>query len=504
MCKQQNHNTAGGEETSYDHVLKYTGIFGGVQGMKMLLNVGRVKLTSLLLGGAGIGLISAYNAVAEFLVTAGNMGIPLNATRQMGELYGRDDEAEKTRRAMVIRTWVLWSALLAVLICLPFSPFISYFFFDEDWSRWSEVMPISLIAVGLIVAEGECAILKGLRQVRKVAVVETLIAFSSIVSTIPLYYLLGIRGVIYGLIASALMAVIVHFAYTLPLIPYRVAPLSKQVFRDGLPLIKVGVPFVLAGVANAGLMMAVPAIILAHHTLADLGHYQAGWTIMVTYAGLVFVALEADYFPRLTSVAHDRLRTNSTICQQIDVCTLIITPLLILLSVCMPMALTLLYEPGFLVVVDMARLAIFYPFLRCLALPMGYSILAKGHSLAYLLLEVCFDLCFGVLIWWSYNNYGLMGGGIAMSLGALYDVAILFTYCHLRYGFVLRRSTLLIYGAQLACMVTAAAALLADTAYGDLRYAVAIVAFLASVGLSVYCMGRYSDFMGKLLRRFTR
>ena len=32
-------------DTSFDHVLKYTGIFGGVQGLKMSVSVVREKLT---------------------------------------------------------------------------------------------------------------------------------------------------------------------------------------------------------------------------------------------------------------------------------------------------------------------------------------------------------------------------------------------------------------------------------------------------------------------------
>ena len=175
-------------DTSYDHVLKYTSIFGGVQGLKMLISMVRVKLTAYILGGWGMGLITAYNTVSEFLSKASNMGIPLNATRQTSALFENGTEEQIAHQVMVIRTWVLWSAILSVLICLFFSPVISYFFFDHDWHRWPAVMLISLIAVTNIIAEGECSILKGLRQVRKVAIIETLLALGTLICTIPLYY----------------------------------------------------------------------------------------------------------------------------------------------------------------------------------------------------------------------------------------------------------------------------------------------------------------------------
>ena len=491
-------------DTSYDHVLKYTGIFGGVQGLKMLVSVVRVKLTAYILGGWGMGLITAYNAVFEFLSKASNMGIPLNATRQTSALFENGTEEQIAHQVMVIRTWVLWSAILSVLICLFFSPIISYFFFEHDWHRWPVVMLTSLVAVSNIIAEGECAILKGLRQVRKVAVIETILALGTLFCTIPLYYVLGIRGVIIGLIACGLLSAIVHFSFSLRLVSYKVKPLSQKTFCEGLPLIKVGIPYVLAGVANSCLQMVVPAIILAHHTMKELGYYNAGWALMFGYAGLVFLALESDYFPRLSAVGNDKLRMNDTINQQIDVCVLILTPLLILLVVLMPFVLELLYDREFLVVEGMATLAVFYPFLRCLALPMGYSVLAKGHSIAFLVLEVCYDVSFGLLIWWCYNSFGLFGAGIAMSVGALYDVIVYFLFCHFRYGFVFRKSTLLFSIGQFICLSVAVEyCYLVSPSIAE-KYTAGAIAFIMSLALSICQLLNHSDRAKWLVGKFRR
>lgn len=504
MAKLRNLHKAETSGTSYDHVLKYTGIFGGVQGLKMLVSAVRVKLTAYLLGGWGMGLISAYNSVADFLNKASNMGIPLNATRKTSELFEDGTEEQIAHQVMVIRTWVLWSAILSVLICLFFSPIISYFFFDHDWQRWPAVMLTSLIAVSNIIAEGECAILKGLRQVRKVAVIETILALGTLLCTIPMYYLLGIRGIIVGLIACGFLSAIVHFSFSLRLVSYKVKPLSQKTFCEGLPLIKVGIPYVLAGVANSGLQMAVPAIILAHHTMGELGYYNAGWSLMFGYAGLVFLALESDYFPRLSAVNNDTQRMNDTINQQIDVCTLILSPLLILLVMLMPFVLQLLYEEEFVVATGMATLSVFYPFLRCLALPMGYSVLAKGHSIAYLVLEVVYDVLFGLLIWWCYNAFGLIGAGIALSAGALYDVVIYFLYCHFRYGFVFRRSTLLFCLGQLICLLVAVEYCYLVSPSNEEKYIAGGIAFVAASALSLYQLQHRSACVRCIIRKFRK
>ena len=486
---------------SYDHVLKYTGIFGGVQGLKMLCSVGRVKLTTKILGSMGIGLISAYGSVSEFLYNASNMGIPLNATRQTSELFEEGSEEKIVHRVMVIRTWVLWAALVSVLICLLFSPLISYFFFKHDWHHWPEVMLISLVAVGNIIAEGECSILKGLRQVRKVAIIETVLALGTLLCTIPMYYLLGVRGIILGLIACAALSAMVHFSFSIRLVPYRVRPFSHTTFVEGLPLVKVGIPYVLANVARAGLQMAIPAIILINHTMSDVGHYQAGWTVIVGYAGLVFMALESDYFPRLSGEVNNVQRMNFTINQQADVCFLIITPMLILLAVLMPYVLLALYEEEFLIVTGMATISVYYTFLRCVSLPLGYSILAKGHSIAYLTLEVIFDILFGLFIWWCYNSFGLIGAGIAYAVGAFYDVVVYYLYCHIRYGYVMRHSTILLFFLQFVCLTVAVVTCFLLPTTEVMRYVVGGAAFLSSSLLSLFWLNRRSGSMRRLFVR---
>ena len=502
MSELENLHNEETNDTSYDHVLKYTGVFGGVQGLKMLMSFARNKLTSVFLGEFGLGLISVYNRISDFLISASNLGIPLNATQKSGELFedGTADEIEHL--VMVIRTWVLWTAVLSTLLCVCASPILSYFFFEKEWNHYWQVLMVIPISSSFLLAEGECAILKGLRQVRKVAILETILAVGTLLCTIPMYLLLGIHGVILGLIACGVLSAVLHFYFSLPLVSYKVRPFSQKTFCEGLPLIKVGIPYVLAGVSNSCLRMVIPAIILAHHTMSELGHFNAGWLLMVSYSGLLFMALESDYFPRLSSVNNDRVRMNHTINQQIDICTLILSPFLILLVVLMPLVLQLLYEDEFLAVTGMATLSAFYPFLRCMSLPMAYSILAKGHSISFMVLEIVYDVFFGVLIWWLYNSFGLIGAGIALSAGAIYDVVVYFIYCRVRYGFVFRRSTLLFFFGQFVCLVVAVEYCYLVSPSPEQKYIIGGLAFLVALALSLYQLLNHSSLAKRLAGKF--
>lgn len=438
----KNLHNAETEDSSYKHVLKYTGIFGGVQGLKLVSSLIRNKLTAWLLGSVGMGLISVYNSISEFIVSSSNFGIPLNATRLTGELFEEGSEEKIRHTVGVIRTWAFWTAVFAVVVSLLLSPVLSYFFFEHEWNHVLEVFLVCPMVVALLIAEAECSILKGLRQLQKVAVIETVVAVSTLFTTIPFYYFFGLKGVIVALIVSTVISAVVHLFYSVRLVSYRISPFSKTVFREGLPMIRRGIPYVLAGIANSGVAMAIPALMLMTNTMSDVGYYRAGYALMVAYAGIAFMALEADYFPRLSSLVSDVKRMNQTINQQINVCVLLVTPFLILLIFCMPWVLSILYKPDFVVIQNMAVCSVFYMFFRAIMLPVAYIPLAKGDSLTFLVMEVLYDIQFILLIWWFYGHMGLTGTGIALSIAALIDMLAIVIFYGWKYGSRLSKSTL--------------------------------------------------------------
>ena len=422
------------EDTSYRHILRFTGVFGGVHVLKTAASMLRNKLTARLLGPAGLGLITVYNAISGFVVCCCNFGLPVNATRHTGELFESGSQEEMERLVCLIRTWALWTSFFAVVVCLLCSPLLSYMFFDEDFGHYAEILWLAPIVVSLIIAEAECAVLKGLRQLRRVAKLETIAAVAILFLTIPFYYLLGMRGVIVALIVSSIASCLIHLGYSVRVMPYRVKPLSGRVFSEGLPMMRRGIPLALASIANAATGMAVLWVVKKFGNIENTGYYNAVITIMTAYVGMVFTALDSDYFPRLSSVNHDRARVNETINQQVHVSVSVVAPFLMLLLLAMPLVLRILYEPDFLVVRDMALAAAYYVFLRAIFLPMGYTPLAKGHSVFYFSIELLSGVVFGLSMWFFYTRFGLVGAGIALSASAVFDFLVTVVVIGWRYG----------------------------------------------------------------------
>ena len=75
-------------------VLKYISVFGGVQGLNVLFSIVRNKLTSVLLGVGGVGLIDVYSRTADLIGSSTNFGLSFSAVQHIAELYGKVDPAD--------------------------------------------------------------------------------------------------------------------------------------------------------------------------------------------------------------------------------------------------------------------------------------------------------------------------------------------------------------------------------------------------------------------------
>lgn len=442
--------------STYSRVLKYTGLFGGVQILKALAALVRGKASAIFLNTVGMGLNAIFQNIAELVHSATNMGLTFSSVRNLSETFEQGNEEEMRRLVCIIRTWSVWAALLGLSVCILFSPLLNWYFFSQEGED-SHLMGILLLATyifSLPIEAGECAILKATQRLGSIARVEIMAALGTLLFTIPLFYIWGAQAIVPSLICCGWCVVIIHLCYTLPLFSYRIRPFSREIFKAGLPLLRLGIPYVLAAVAGAA------STSLVFHILQDpdtIGLFKACYSIIVTYTGMAFVALEVDYFPRLSAANNDRSRRNLMVNQQIDVCSMLISPMLIIMVAFMPWIIRLLMSSDFLPVTDMAVLATGFALFRSLTLPIGYLPLARGESHIFLITETIYDAAYVAIMYFAYNTLGLIGCGVALSMASLLDAICLTVYYRSRYQFHLNHDTVLLLTVQALLLVASSA-----------------------------------------------
>lgn len=482
-------------DTTYDHVIKYTGLFGGVQGITMLMSIVRNKIAALLLGPSGIALVSLYNKVMNLINQSTNFGISFSAVRHVAELFDVGDEKQVVDFVNTVRTWSLLTALFGMFVCCVLSPWISLWTF-KNYDYTLTFCLLSPVAASMALTGGEIAILKGMKQLKKVAIISVFAAFATLLVCSPIYFFLGIKGIVLSLVAGNIAVLCVHLKFSTKVVPWKTSIRSISNIAKGVPMIKLGVAYIIAGLFGQGADYVISTSILRIGALADVGLYNTGYVMAVSYASLVFVAIEADYFPRLSAAEHDLVRMNHTVNQQIEVCVLLIAPCLIFFVVAMPLIIAVLYSDDFMAAVPMAISASFFMFFKALTLPVAYLPLAKGDSKMYMFTELLYDVFIAVIVPLAFRMYGLVGAGWALSLGGFFDFVIIHVFYRLKYKFKFNFSPLKFYIIQFVLFVVAVYVALQMTVL--FRWLIGITVLSVSLFFSFRVLRRETTLMSEL------
>ncbi|MBQ8593859.1 MAG: oligosaccharide flippase family protein [Bacteroidaceae bacterium] len=480
---------------SYEHVIKYTGLFGGVQGINLLASVLRSKLVAVLLGSSGMGLISMYNTAATFLGNATSFGISFSAVRNIAELCEAGDRKALEDFICVVRTWSVATALLGFLVCILCSPLLSLSYYDTT-AHWTSFLFLAPL-VGLIgLYGGEMAILKGGRQLRQVAVQSIINSLFTLLISIPLYYIWGESAIWASLLLVAVANLLTILYFSCRFCPFRFSLFSRHCYVKGWEMVRLGIAFLIAGILGSGVEFLVRAFMVRIGSEADVGFYNAGDVLVYTYGSMVFLAMETEYYPRLSAVIHNIKRSNEVVNRQIEASVLLVAPLLVLFLVLLPVLLPLLYTDSFMPVVGMAQCAVFSMYMRAIALPISYMVLVKGRSGIYLLAEGLYNLLALVLIVLGYQFYGLWGTGVALSLASTFDFLIVFTICAHYYKFRLHKLVWVVLGVQLPFGIATFA--VTQFSNGLLYWILGALCFLGSMVVSVYILYKKTEVLQKL------
>ena len=485
-------------DDSYGHILKYTSIFGGVQGLNILISLVRNKIVALLLGPSGMGLISLFNSTIQLLSQATNLGISFSAVRNVSELFDAGDEARITHFIKVVRAWSLLTGLFGMLLCIVIGPMLSDFTFSWGNHTLHFVLLSPLVAL-LAITGGETAILKGARQLKSLAAIQVYSILAALIITIPIYYFFGQAGIVPVMVLMGLATLLLTIHRSYSLYPLRLTG-AKGILGEGMGMVRLGVAFTLAGVLGSGAEFIIRTYLNNVAELETVGLYNTGYILTMTYAGLVFSAMETDFFPRLSAVNTQWRSCNEIVNKQIEVSLLLISPLLVAAQFAIPFVIPILLSDQFLPVVDMVRILLLAIYLRAIKLPVAYLPLAKGDSLSYLLLEAIYDIVVVLLVIWGYMQWELVGTGIAIALSAIFDYLMILGYTYYKYHY---RLTFAVVGySALHITLGGIAFLLAMFVDGWLWWTGGLLVFAVSLTATLYILYHKVALWNKLVSNF--
>ena len=402
--------------------MKAMGLFGGVQVMGILCSIVRTKLVAMWIGPVGIGLFGLFNNALEMISTGTNLGIRSSSVRDISQAHDSTTPGLVAKMVAVVRKWSLWLGLFGALVTLMLAPLLSELTFGDQSHLWGFVALSVAVLLGAI-TNGEYAVLQGSARLKRLASVTLWGTLTGLAVSIPLFYLLRERSILPSILAYAMA--LAAFAWLFRNKEYAKPQLSRrETFDMGKGFVKLGIFMTLGNFASILASYAFNAWLNMNAGTEAVGFYQAGYTLINKYTGLILTALGMEYYPRLSKVANSRLRLRAFVSQEINVAIAVMAPVVALFILLRELVVWILYTPEFNVILTFVSWGMIGTVLRTLSWCLAFTILAKGDGKTYLWTEVASAIINLVLNIVFYRWWGLTGLGIAFLVSYLLYTAI--------------------------------------------------------------------------------
>ncbi len=390
-------------------ILKAMGIFGGVQVLSILCSIIRTKLVALWIGPMGVGLFGIYNQALEMMNTATNLGVRNSSVRDISQAVEQRDKSLIARIITVVRRWSLWLGLGGALITMSIAPLLSRFSFGDYKHGWHFVA-LAVAVLFMALTNGEYAVLQGLSKLKRLARVTVSGVLGGLFISIPLFYFLRENSVLPSIIAYALCVVVAAFIYKDKEYPPAQVS-SRETVKMGAGFIKLGVFMTLGSFVSLISSYAFVSWLNIYSGTDSVGFYQAGYTLIEKYAGLVFAALGMEYYPRLARVANNSRRIRVFVSQEINIAFMVLTPCLLAFILLRSQLVWLLYSKEFEVIITYISWGVVGTVLRAMSWCMAFVMLAKGDGKIFLITEslsAVMGLALNIVcfIYWGVDGLG--------------------------------------------------------------------------------------------------
>ena len=389
---------------------------------------------ALLLGPAGFGLMGILTTIADLTRSLAEMGINNSGVRQIAEASASGDTQRIARTVTILRRSALVLGIVGAAALAALSRQVAEVTFGSaDYA--GAVALLSLAVFFRLVADGQGALLQGMRRVGDVAKIGVLGAVAGTALSIPLVYWLGEQGVAPSLVVVAAVTFVISWRYSRR-VEIAQAKLSAVDVREEVnALLRLGLAFMASALVTVAAAYVVRIVLIRHEGLEAAGLYQAAWTIGGMYVTFVLQAMGTDFYPRLVGVASVDAECNRLVNEQAHVSLLLAGTGVLATLTLAPWVVSLLYSKDFEAATDVLRWVCFGMALRVVTWPLGYILVAKGEKALFVGIDVAWAVVNVGLTVVCVRRYGLTGAGIAFFGSYVFHLLLVYPVTHKLTGF---------------------------------------------------------------------
>jgi O-antigen/teichoic acid export membrane protein len=440
------------QQQTYRTIMKTTSLLGGVQVFNIVIGIIRSKFLAVLLGPAGMGIAGLINATVGLVTTVTSFGLGTSAVKNVAEAHATQNENRISTVIGVFRKLVWLTGLLGTLVTFFTAPWLSNFAFGNyEYTTAFRWVSVTLLLGQLSV--GQLAILQGMQQIKLLAKLNMATAVAGLIVSIPIYYCMGMRGIVPAILLSSVIGLSLSLWYAKKISIASVSVNLNNIKQEGKSMLQMGFLLSLSNLVGLGVAYLLSIYIGRIGGVAQVGLYNAGIGIVNGYIGLIFTAMATDYYPRLSAVATNNANAAKLINQQAEMAILIVAPIMAIFLVFINPILAILYSSKFFGISGMMQFFALGIFLKVVTWCMGYMILAKGDSKLFLFSELAanaYNLGLNLIF---YKEFGLDGIGVAFITSFILALLQSYLILKIKYKFSFAGAFYKIYTVQFALVI---------------------------------------------------
>ena len=257
-------------QSSYRNIFKATSLFGGVQVYQILIQIIKSKFVAVLLGPAGVGIMGLFQSGLQLVQQISSMGLANSAVRDVSEANGSNDIQRIAKTVTVVRKLVWITGLLGLIIVACCSPLLSKFSFGN----YDYTIPFIILSVTLLLDQlsaGQRVVLQGMRRLKDLAKCTAFGATFGLITSVPLYYWLGIDGIVPTLILNSACSLTLSWLYSRRIKVEKVQISPKQTLEQGKQMLVMGISMSLSGIFSSVVAYAIRGYIQGSGGVVQVG-----------------------------------------------------------------------------------------------------------------------------------------------------------------------------------------------------------------------------------------
>lgn len=441
------------KQTHYKSLFKTTSLFGAVEFIRMALRMVTNMGASHFLGSSGFGLVGLIENTTQLITSFTNFGINFTGIREIAAIKDRDS-SEFHKTIKIINLFCLATGCFAGLLSIIAASYLSFSTFEtSDYYLWFVVL--SAYFVFMSGTQSRIIFLEGTRNFSKLIRINILIYISNTVVILIVYYYYGINGIIIAMVLNSLISFLLYSK--LSNIPKTKVRLSSTEIKESFKkLTRSG------GILSVNVFIGFFCFYLIRLYFKEvdsvyLSYYHAGIIVLVSYLGMIFIAMGKFFFPKLTLTIEEKGDYNLLINNQLEICLLLILPAILIVYSFGEFLITILFSSEFKPVYQILIFGLAAIVFKGFNYSTGYLFLSNKNWKQYFFINALSDIFNVVLTIWLFKEIQLYGIGLALLVNYVLGAVYCYYYIRKKYSFKLNhinRNLLLISVGILTFVIT--------------------------------------------------